>query len=152
MFPVAFPNGSILLGWWDSQKASARGEPGGEQGPPASLSEVPWVLWGSLPGMGAGVTKPCLHLPCWRCLEGFLSLQSCQACHPIVLCPGIAWRVKLHGSEACNEPQIHRACLRQSCLWKPLAGHSGAGRPYCNESWGWLLAWGNEIPWRGNGC
>lgn len=39
----------------------------------------PWVLRGSVPAMGAGVTKSFLHLPCWKCLEGLLSLQSCQA-------------------------------------------------------------------------
>lgn len=52
MLPEAFPNGSILLGQWDTQETSARGEPGGEHSPPASPGEVALGAVGLCPWSG----------------------------------------------------------------------------------------------------
>lgn len=72
---MASPKGSILPGQQDLQDASPGGEPGGEQGSPASPGEVAVGAVGLCP-WGAGVTESCLHLPFWEWPEGFLVLQS----------------------------------------------------------------------------
>lgn len=52
MLPVASPKGSILPGRWDLQEASAEGEPGGKQGPPASPGQVAAGAMGLCPWEG----------------------------------------------------------------------------------------------------
>lgn len=125
MLPVASPKGSILPGRWDSQEASAEGEPGGKQVPQPALAGWLQVPWDSVPG-GAGMTESCLHLPCWEWLEGFLALQS-----RLVSNGNMPWGLKVC-SQKCKAWWIR-------CLWLQI--ESGVKKMHlwksaCNERWG----------------